>query len=192
LVAALLSATTPAIAHTGSHVPAAGKSLRRTTLRPAIPQVMLVRDDGTRVSLARELDAEPAVILNFVFLSCTTVCPVSSRIMAEVQSRLGAAQTGVRLLSISIDPENDPHHRLAAYARSLGRAPGWHFYTGRLADSVAVQRAFGVWRPDRMDHPVATFVRKEREGDWVRIDGFASPEVLLAEVGAACTTTAGP
>jgi protein SCO1/2 len=192
LVAALLSATAPAIAHTGSHVPAAGNSLRRTTLRPAIPQVMLVRDDGTRVNVARELDAEPAVILNFVFLSCTTVCPVSSRIMAEVQTRLGAAQTGVRLLSISIDPENDPQPRLAAYARSLGRAPGWHFYTGRLADSEAVQRAFGVWRPDRMDHPVATFVRSQRDGDWVRIDGFASPEVLLAEVGAACATAARP
>ena len=178
--AALLAA--PACAH--AQVFEAAPALRRSTVKPRIPSVTLVRDDLRQVSLAAEVDSAAAVLLNFVFLGCTTVCPLASRVFAQTQAELLAQHAEVRLLSISIDPLSDSPARLAAHAREVGRAAGWSFYTGSVADSEAVQRAFGVWRPDRMEHPAATFVRSARGGVWTRLDGFASPQALLAELGA--------
>src|SRR6185295_13636498 len=73
--------------------------------------------------------------------------------------------------------------RLAAHAREVGRSAGWSFYGGSVTDCEAVQRAFGVWRPDKMEHPAATFVRVARGSVWTRLDGFASPQALVSELG---------
>src|SRR5215472_506696 len=77
------------------------------------PDVTLVDQAGKRVRLADELAAGDPVLLQFVFTTCSTICPVLSGTFAAVQETLPRA----RLLSISIDPEVDTPARLAEYAR---------------------------------------------------------------------------
>src|SRR6267142_5169089 len=105
------------------------------------PAVTLLRQDGTSVSLARELDDGRAVLLNFIFTTCSSVCPLASQTFAEFSRKLGADAAGVHLMSISIDPEQDTPARLRQYSRKFHAGPQWHHYTGTLAASVAAQRA---------------------------------------------------
>lgn len=147
-----------------------------------VPDVELVRDDGKAVRLAPELDDGRPVVLTFIFTSCTTVCPTISATLAQLQRKLGPARDRVHLLSISIDPEFDTPARLRQYAMKFGAGPAWQHYTGTLDASLTVQRAFEVYRGDKMRHTPVTLLRSAPGAAWVRIDGFAGADQLLAEL----------
>jgi protein SCO1/2 len=75
----------------------------------------------------------------FIFTRCPTSCPQITAVMKGVQDRL--AGTGVRLVSISVDPEYDTPDVLARYALRAGADPGrWSFLTGRPEDVEALIR----------------------------------------------------
>lgn len=152
-----------------------------STVDYVAPDVQLVRDDDKTVSLRAELDDGRPVIMNFIFTTCTSICPLSSQTFAEFARRLGEERGKVHLVSISIDPEQDTPERLRAYAQRFNAGPEWQHYTGTLAASRAAQRAFGVYREDKMGHAPVTFLRAAPGEPWRRIDGFATPDDLLRE-----------
>ena len=106
--------------------------VRRTTAQYAIPSVILTRQDGKRVDLAAELNDGRPVVLNFVYTSCTTICPMSSEVFEQFQDQLGADRESVHLVSISIDPEQDTAARLRVYAAQFHAGKGWNHYSGTL------------------------------------------------------------
>ena len=159
----------------------------RTLADYTVPRVALVREDGRSVVLSNEIDDGKPIVLSFVYTTCTTICPVTSMTLAELQSRLGDARDRVHLVSISIDPEQDTPARLRDYARKFGAGPEWHHYTGTVGASVASQRAFGVYLGDKMTHTPVTLVRSAPGARWVRFEGFATADQLLAELHSATT-----
>jgi protein SCO1/2 len=114
----------------------------------ALPAVTLVRDDGQTVSLRNELDDGRPVVLTFIYTSCTSICPLVSQTLSQLQSELGPARNRVHMVSISIDPEHDTPSRLREYATKFGAGPSWQHYTGTVAASIATQRAFNVYHED--------------------------------------------
>lgn len=145
-----------------------------------VPDVKLLDPNRAQVSLRRQLDDKP-VIMNFIFTSCGAICPVMSTTFSEVQKALGPERNAVRMVSISIDPEHDTPEALKIYAKRYGAGPQWQMLTGSLANSIAVQRAFNVYRGDKMGHTPATFLRAKAGQPWVRLDGFASADDILRE-----------
>lgn len=72
-------------------------------------------------------------IADFIFTSCPIVCPKLTKRMAEIQRRGRHLGEALRLVSFTVDPENDTPEVLAAYARSHGANPyRWTFVTGPL------------------------------------------------------------
>lgn len=181
VAAAAASACLPVGAHE-HHAVAPG--LRRSTADYTLPEAMLLRDDGKRVPLAGELNDGRLVMLNFVFTTCTAICPVTSQVFAETQARLRGQLERVHMVSISIDPENDTPAQLREYARRFGAGPQWQHYTGSSAASVAVQKAFATYRGDKMNHQPVTLLRRAVGQPWVRLEGFVSPSELAGEVKA--------
>lgn len=154
----------------------------RTTATYAVPQIKLVRDDGKAVSLPDEINDGRPVVLSFIYTTCTAICPLISQTLSQLQNKLGADRDKVHLVSISIDPEEDTPARLAAYARKYDAGPEWRHYTGTKSASIAAQRAFDVYRGDKMNHSPVTLLRSAPGESWVRIDGFASADDLLDEI----------
>jgi protein SCO1/2 len=185
LLLELMSCVPSAMAEDHAHhhhaMPSEQDRYVRTTASYAIPDVNLLDADGARVPLRSSLGDKP-VILNFIFTSCGAICPVMSNTFSQVQDKLGAERDVVRMVSISIDPEQDTPAALKAYAGKYRAGPQWQMLTGSLDDSIAVQRAFDVYRGDKMNHQPATFLRAEPGQPWVRLDGFASAADILREV----------
>ncbi len=154
---------------------------RTSTAQYTVPQVKLVRDDGKVVSLPQELNDGRPVILDFIYTSCTEICPVTSHTFAQLQEALGNDRDKVHLVSVSIDPEQDTPAVLREYARKYGAGPEWNHYTGTMAASIATQKAFDVYRGDKMNHTPVTLLRAAPGKPWVRIDGFASADELLSK-----------
>jgi protein SCO1/2 len=167
-------------AHAHHHMDV-NRALHRSEASYVIPAVDRVRDDGKTVSLQAELDDGRPVVLNFIYTSCTTICPLGSQVFAQFQRSLGAKHEPVHLVSISIDPEQDTPKRLRAYAQQFHAERGWDHYSGTLAASLMVQRAFGAYRGDKMSHTPLTLMRAAPGKPWVRFDGFATGDDLLAE-----------
>jgi len=146
-----------------------------------IPPVTLVRDDGKSISLPEEMNDGRPVVLNFIFTSCGSICPLMSQVFSQFQRKLGPEADKVHLMSISTDPEQDTPARLTEYAKKFGAGPEWQHYTGTLDASLKAQRAFDVYRGDKMSHSPVTLLRAAPGQPWRRIDGFVTPDELLQE-----------
>jgi protein SCO1/2 len=158
------------------------KGFVRSEHNYAIPDVLLKDQNGKSVSLPEILtDSDRPVMLNFIFTTCTTICPVLSASFSQFQEALGDEADEVRMVSISIDPEYDTPEKLRDYAKRFHAGDNWVFYTGNLPDIVAVQKAFDVYRGDKMNHPPVSFMRARPDAPWIRIEGFASIEDLMHE-----------
>lgn len=147
-----------------------------------LPQIQLVREDGKNVSLIEELNDGRPLVLNFMYTTCTEICPLTSKTFAELQNKLGIDRDRVHMVSISIDPEQDTPEVLAKYAHKFGAGPQWQFYTGTIEASIAAQRSFEVYRGDKMEHNPVTFIRAAPGKPWLRIDGFAKSDELLSSL----------
>jgi protein SCO1/2 len=180
------ASASPALAQSDSeHAPTfSNDEIRRTVVNYAVPALKMVRDDGTGVWLDKELNDGRPVVLNFVYTSCTTICPMSSQEFSRLQQRLGPDRDKVHLVSISIDPEQDTPARLRDYARHFHAGKDWQYYTGTAASSVKAQQAFDAYRGDKMSHNPVTLVRAAPDGNWVRFDGFVGADDLYAELHA--------
>ena len=158
---------------------ATAATVSRSSVSYEPPAVTLVRADGKSVSLPRELDDGRPVLLNFIFTTCSSICPLTSRTLEEFQRQLGAEAAKVHLMSISIDPEQDTPARLTEYAHRFHAGPQWQYYTGTVAASLAAQRAFDVFRGEKMSHTPVTLLRSAPGKPWLRIEGFVTPAELV-------------
>lgn len=170
--------------HAVHHPQDALPAVTRSLVDYPVPAIRLVRDDGKHVVLVDELNDGRPVVLNFIYTTCTGICPLASQIFSQLQHQLGAERDRVHLVSISIDPEEDTPARLREYAQRYSAGPGWQHYTGTLAASTTVQSAFNVYNGDKMGHAPVTLVRTAPGARWVRFDGFATADMLLQELHA--------
>jgi protein SCO1/2 len=172
----------PAAAHENhaAHQAAAGQQRSEHTY--TVPAIKVQRADGKRMSLVDAIDDGRPVLLNFIYTSCNAICPVTSQVFVEVREKLGAGRDKINMVSVSIDPEQDTPAKLTEYAQRFGAAGVWSHYTSSSADAVAIQRAFGAWRGDKMNHQPTTYLRPAPGKPWVRLDGFYGPTALLGEL----------
>lgn len=160
----------------------ASDGYQRTVESYKIPEVKLVDMNGAEILLRDGLNGSDPIMLNFIFTSCNAICPVMSATFHNVQEALGKERDRVRMVSISIDPENDTPARLKEYAERYYAGPQWRMLTGSIENSIAVQRAFGVFRGDKMSHTPVTFLRaKGANSPWVRLDGLTSAPDIIKE-----------
>jgi len=145
------------------------------------PDVMLVDMTGAEVALSTVLHHAGPVLLQFIFTTCPTVCPVLSEVFAVAQDTLGPELHNVRMVSISVDPEHDTPARLQAYAQKFRAKQQWRFLTGKRQDIVAVQKAFEAYWTNKMRHEPRTYLRAALDAPWVRLDGFMSATELVTE-----------
>lgn len=149
-----------------------------------VPDVQLIDAGGASVALRSLLYSERPVALNFIFTTCTTICPVMTATFAQMQRQLGDTASQLALVSISIDPDYDRPAVLRAYAAQFHAGDNWTFLTGDSVDIELVLRNFDSYAGSKMNHQPVTFLRRPGEPSWIRIDGLASGKSLAQEVTA--------
>ncbi len=149
-----------------------------------VPDVQLLDGTGATVTLQELLASEEPIALNFIFTTCTTICPVMTATFVQMQRELGDDAGRVHLVSISIDPEYDRPEVLDAYATQFQARGNWTFLTGETNDIVRVLRSFDAYTGSKMSHRPITLLKRPDQDDWIRIDGLASGQSLAHEVTA--------
>ena len=112
-----------------------------------MPNMALWDQDG-RLVMKKDFLGH-AVALNFVFTSCRVarMCPASTACMKALADQLSKqpAAKGVRLVTITFDPETDTPGRLRAYADGYGIDHARHrFLTGDSGQIKDLMRHYGI------------------------------------------------
>ncbi|WP_417265035.1 SCO family protein [Brumimicrobium sp.] len=87
-------------------------------------------------------------VAEYFFTTCLTICPVMTEEMKRVQERFKGNQD-VKILSFTVDPEQDDVAVMKAYAENHNAVAGqWHFLTGPKEDLYSLARnSFFVLKP---------------------------------------------
>jgi len=124
--------------------PAEGVEARQDPLQPdemlvgySIPEFELTNQDGLPVDQSI-LDGQ-ITVLDFIFTNCPFACPGMTAEMLRLQNALEG--TGVRFLSISVDPINDTPEVLREYGDSRGvDFERWSMLVGPFEDVRSIVR----------------------------------------------------
>lgn len=161
---------------------AAGASnYKRSIESYSMPDVTLINQNGKKVRFKSLVESGKPVVVDFIYGTCTTICPVLSAGFTNLQRKLGADSTKVHLVSISIDPENDTPKVMKEYLDRYQAKPGWDFLSGSRKDIDRVMNAFNSYFRNKMDHKPLTFIRNPSDGKWIRIYGLISSSEFVDE-----------
>ncbi len=95
--------------------------------------------DQTGAAIDASVLDDRTTVVAFFFTSCLGPCPELTRIMRTIQDR--TADSGLRLLSISVDGDHDTPAVLRGYAESYGAdLSRWTFATGDPTAVAALSR----------------------------------------------------
>ena len=183
--------------HHTQHAKGAVKTVAAQRATFKLSETPLLDQHGRTLKFKSEALGERIAVIGFVYTTCTTVCPVVSAVMAQVQDKLGARLgRDVALVTVTVDPVRDTPARLKEYGAKLGSGAGWTWLTGPKPQVDEVLKVFGAYTPNFTEHPALVLVGDAKSGKWLRFYGFPTPEQLMAAVneltaGRAKTASAG-
>jgi len=142
LLPAFALANDPHAGHTLSTVP----KINGLDLEPSpAPNFSLIDQDGNKTSL-HDFHGK-VVIVDFIYTTCTSTCPVLAATFREVQNGLGGDfGKNVILLSITIDPATDTPPVLRSFGEKWNaNFSGWKFLTGAEDQIRSVINDYAVY-----------------------------------------------
>jgi protein SCO1/2 len=143
----------------------------------------LVTQDGEEVRFVGDVIGDNIVVMDFVYTTCTTICPVLTALFTQVQGQLGdELDNGVVMVSMTVDPVRDTPQRLKAYAAKHGAGDGWVWLTGPKPTVDDVLTGVGAYSVNFEDHPSMVLVGDGRTGEWRRLFGFPNPDRIMEVV----------
>lgn len=156
---------------------------RQSSATVELLNIELQDQNGKSVQFKTDVIGEHIVVMNFIYTTCTTQCPLNSQILSQVEKSLSQQEhERVRLVSLSIEPGTDTSERLKDYAEKIGAGPGWTWLTGYRPEVNQLLDALGVYTPDFKTHPSVVLVGDGKTGNWTRFYGTPGPDQLLEKV----------
>jgi len=147
-----------------------------------IPDTKVLDQNGNPLNFYSDLIKDKTVAINFIFTTCTTICPPLTATFRRVQQELGKTGQNVHLISVSVDPSIDTPERLHDFAAKFNAGPGWTFVTGEKAEIDGLLRALGVAVADKNDHTPLILIGNDVTGFWTRTYGLSPPATLIKTI----------
>lgn len=141
----------------------------------------LIDQHGNVRRLKSDIVGSNIVVVDFIFTSCQTICPVTTSLMAEGRRRLADVPPGtVTFISMSVDSNVDTPARLKAFADRFGA--DWSFLTGEkhVMDEALVWLNAYATNPE--DHAAMIVIGDAATDEFTRIYGLPDPELIEARV----------
>jgi cytochrome oxidase Cu insertion factor (SCO1/SenC/PrrC family) len=144
-----------------------------------IPDVTVQDQNGKSLNFYTDLVKGKVVAINFVFTTCTTICPPLTATFRRVQQQLAEQNSPAQLISVSVDPAIDTPERLRDFAAKFKAEPGWAFVTGNTTDINSLLQQLGVGVTNKNDHTPMILIGNDEAGYWTRAYGLSSPTSLV-------------
>jgi protein SCO1 len=163
------------------------------------PEIALIDQAGKPFALTSLRGR--AVLVSFVYTTCTGTCPTTTLNLARAQQalrRAGLRGDKVQFVSVSLDPIRDTPEALAAYARHFDADLAvWHFLTGPPEEVARVIASWGMWAKTgptgTLDHPSRIFLidPNGRQREIYNLQ-FLTPATVVQDVKTVLGEAKGP
>jgi protein SCO1/2 len=174
-------------------LPQGTQSREKFTADPAggpIPDARVVDQNGKPRHFYSDLVRGKVVVINFVYTTCTTICPPLGATFGKLQKSLGARLgKDVSLISISVDPATDTPERLRAWGAQFGAKPGWTLVTGDKTELDRLSNALGVDTASPANHSPMVLIVNDKAALWKRVYGLGSMATLTRNIEQMMTAT---
>ena len=141
---------------------------------------MLLNQYGEDVMFVSDVIGDNIIVMDFVYTTCTTICPVLSALFTQVQTKLGDdVGDEIWLVSMSVDPIRDTPQRMKAYSAKHRAGEGWLWLTGPKPAVDDVLTGLGAYTTNFEDHPSMVLIGDGRTGEWKRLFGFPNPDRIV-------------
>ncbi len=154
------------------------KKINITKVKYKIPSINLIDSYDNKVNLEDILNSNQPLALNFIFTTCTTICPVMTATFAQLRRKLKKRGVKMVFVSITIDPEFDRPQVLQNYAANFNPGADWTFLTGKSENISKVIKFFDANDGTKMNHHPLTLL-KNSDQEWIRVDGLAKSKDLV-------------
>jgi cytochrome oxidase Cu insertion factor (SCO1/SenC/PrrC family) len=164
-------------------VPPTSGAYEKLLARYEIPSLELTDQYNRKIRIDKLLSQDRPILVQFIFTSCTTICPIMGAVFGGAQEDVAAISPDYLMVSISIDPEYDTPERMREFGGKQGAGENWILLTGADADIKKVIKAFDVlYQGDnKMYHQPYTFIRWRAKDEWTRLRGLMSVAELTHE-----------
>lgn len=158
-----------------------------------IPDVAVYDQDGKKIRFCTDLMKGKVVAINFVFTTCTYICPILGQTFSDLQAALGERLgRDVFLISVSTDPTTDTPERLKTWGARFGAKAGWTLVTGDKQEMDKLLRVFTGDPARKGEHFPIVFVGNYDRGAWIQTYGLGAPERYIKLFNDVVNTTNEP
>lgn len=140
-----------------------------------IPDAEVLNQNGKQLKFYSDLVKDKIVVINFIFTTCTAICPSLAATFRRVQQEAAARHLNVQLISVSVDPTTDTPERLLDFATKFKAGANWTFVTGDKARIDSVLQALGASVSNKNDHTPMILIGNDSTDYWTRAYGLTSP-----------------
>lgn len=144
-----------------------------------IPDAPVLDQHGKQLNFYSDLIKGKTVAINFVFTTCTAICPSLTATFRRVQQDAANRGVDVQLISVSVDPTTDTPERLNDFATKFKAGPGWTFVTGDKARIDSVLQGLGAAVSNKNDHTPMILIGNDSSDYWTRAYGLTSPTKIV-------------
>ena len=139
------------------------------------------QEDNGKAMVMRDLLGQDLVAVTMAFANCERTCPMTFRLLHDLQSRLSIAHRQLTVAVVSLDPLRDTEAKLkAAAAAATGHDQFWLFLRGTSDQTKAVAGRLGIdpfmlddhlvhklkiWIYDSRGHALGSFDWQHRDFD---------------------------
>jgi protein SCO1 len=149
--------------------------------RAHFPNTILQDQNGRRLRFYDDVLRGKVFAINFVYTTCTDVCPLDTAQLRNVQRLLGD-RLGRDIFMYTVSVNADTPEAMRRFMRTYDVGPGWTFLTASRAEVVALQRSLGLRVTDPDDlraHNTNLVIGNEGTGQFVRRSAYENPQNIV-------------
>src|ERR1051326_3585576 len=150
-----------------------------------IADAQVLDQNGKQLNFYSDLIKGKIVAINFIFTTCTTICPPLTATFRRVQEDAAARGLDVHLISISVDPATDTPERMREFAAKFKAEPGWTFVTGDKSLVDSILQSLGAAVSNKNEHTPMILIGNDVSDYWTRTYGLTSPTKIVELIDAA-------
>jgi protein SCO1/2 len=182
-LAVMLLTGYPAAAHDGKqHAPQSRATVSSMGAEKLmLPDLRVTSATGESGGFRSLLPERAPIILSFTYTGCESLCDITNAILLQVDVELiEAGQADARIVTLSIDPENDTPEHLDAARRELGSSDRWLWLTGGVRGTRPLLDALRFPAGAIEQHDPIFLVGRRCSGQFTRVIGLVDPGRIVA------------
>ena len=145
-----------------------------------IPDVEVIDQYGKRMRFYTDLVKGKVVVINFIYTTCTYICPMQGASFSRLQAALGdRIGKDVYLISVTTDPLTDTPEKLKAWGQKFEAKQGWRLVTGQKTQMDKLLLALTGDSVRQGEHSAIAIIGSDDKDRWVRTYGLEGPQRMI-------------